>query len=266
MISIKSNHILKALLHLPGFGPKKIESLRTRGISTWDELIGTQACDLPGFESDPPDWINAIKKCQHAASSGDLLHLINTLHRSDQWRILADCLEHATYLDIETSGDQQCPEITLIICKHRGSLHTFTAERNLNKFIELLDEIDLLVTFNGASFDVPQIENHFRIPLGHIPHIDLRWVCYHAQLRGGLKKVENAIGLIRPPDLIGMDGAEADWLWRRYKETGNVALLHRLTRYCAADVIGLEFLSQWLIAKYTGESFPDFQWTELPAP
>jgi len=264
MISIKPNHISKALLHLPGFGPKKVETLRARGISSWDELIGHHEWDLPGFESDPPVWINEIKNCQQAASTGDLRHLINTLHRSDHWRILADCLEYSTYLDIETSGEQQDSEITLIICKHRGVLHTFTAERNLNKFLDLLDEIDLLVTFNGVSFDVPQLENHFRIPLHDIPHIDLRWVCYHAKLRGGLKKVENAIGLIRPTDLIGVDGAEAVWLWQRYKETRNEALLHRLTRYCAADVIGLELLSKWLIAKFTGEAYPEFQWSELP--
>ena len=38
---------------------------------------------------------------------------------------------------------------------HRG-------EKNLNGFLDLLNDIAFLVTFNGASFDIPQLEFHFR--------------------------------------------------------------------------------------------------------
>jgi len=253
-----------AFLHLPGFGPKKTETLRANGIHSWIELLHRHHHDLPGLEDGAPEWVKAIRRDQQAIAENNLNHLVNTLRRSDHWRILADFLDQATYLDIETSGGQLRPEITLIICKHRGKLHTFTAERNLDRFLDLLNEITLLVTFNGASFDVPQMEQHFHIPLRDIAHIDLRWVFYHAALRGGLKEIERSIGLIRPTDLIGMDGAEADWLWRRWKETGNPKLVQRLTRYCAADVIGLEHLSNWIIAKHTGSPGPLFQWDELP--
>lgn len=259
-----SSHTRCAFLHLPGFGPKKVEALRASGIVCWSDLLHHHHLDLPGLEDSAPEWVKAIWRDEQAVAAKNLSHLVNTLHRSDHWRILADFLDQATYLDIETTGDQQRPEITLIIAKHKGRLHTYTAEHNLDEFLHLLDDITMLVTFNGASFDVPQMENHFHIPLRDVAHIDLRWVCYHTQMRGGLKEIERAIGLIRPTDLIGMDGAEADWLWQRWKATGNPALLNRLTRYCAADVIGLEHLSRWLIAHLGGAPFPQYQWDGLP--
>jgi len=259
-----SRHTEGSFLHLPGFGPKKVATLRGQGIVNWTDLLHRHHHDLPGLDDSAPMWVKAIRAGMNALETNNLTHLVDTLHRSDHWRILADFIDQATFLDIETSGDHLRPEITLIICKHRGELYTFTAEQNLEEFLDLLDEITLLVTFNGASFDVPQMENHFHIPMRDIAHIDLRWVCYHTDMRGGLKEIERAIGLIRPQDLIGMDGAEADWLWQRWKATGNSTLLNRLTRYCAADVIGLQHLSNWLIARHAGAPCPSFDWVGLP--
>lgn len=259
-----SAHTTCAFLHLPGFGPKKTETLRATGIRTWHDLIASHSHDLPGLSDNVPAWITAARACEDAFARRDLRFLVESLHRSDHWRVLADFLDEAAFLDIETSGDQLMPEITTIICKHRGRLHIYTSGRNLDGFLDLLDHARLFVTFNGASFDIPQLERHFHIPLRDTAHIDLRWVCYHMGLKGGLKEIERAIGLIRPPDLIGMDGAEADWLWRRWKETGNGKLVDRLVRYCAADVIGLEHLSAWLIARETAGPPPSFEWHGLP--
>jgi len=262
--TMNSRHTEGSFLHLPGFGPKKIEMLHSQGIANWTELLHQHHLDLPGLDDTAPMWVKEIRAGKNALQENNLTYLVTKLHRSDHWRILADFIDQATFLDIETSGDQQCPEITLIICKHHGELYTYTAEQNLDEFLNLLDDISMLVTFNGASFDVPQMENHFRIPMRDIAHIDLRWVCYHNKMRGGLKEIERSIGLIRPQDLIGMDGAEADWLWRRWKESGNRNLLQRLTRYCAADVIALQHLSNWLIARHTGTPWPSFDWMGLP--
>ena len=258
-------HTRGALRHLPGIGPHKIEQLFQRGITCWHDLLAhCRAGHLPGLNSRHAKLVAALEASEHALANRQLPHLTQTLHNADHWRILADFIDDATFLDIETSGDELQPEITLIIAKHRGRLHTFTAGQNLDQFLDLLDDITFWVTFNGISFDVPQLENHFHIPLRDIAHVDLRWVCYHAQLRGGLKEIERAIGLMRPPDLIGVDGAEAAWLWQRWQLTGNPKLLQKLTRYCAADVIGLEHLSRWLIAHHTHTPAPEFHWNELP--
>lgn len=236
------------------------------GIHTWDDLkLKYSAQTLPGVESARhAELLHELSRCETALAAADLAYLTKILHRSDHWRLLADFGSKATFLDIETSGDELRPEISVVVIRHRGQLHTFTAGQNLDQFLHFLGEIELLVTFNGASFDVPQLENHFHIPMRDIAHVDLRWVCYHSQLKGGLKEIERAIGLVRPPDLIGMDGAEAAFLWQRWKWTGNEKLVRRLTRYCAADVIGLEHLSNWIVASKTSAPSPEFHWRDLP--
>ncbi|MGA1193283.1 MAG: ribonuclease H-like domain-containing protein [Kiritimatiellia bacterium] len=255
-------HIRRAMRHLPGVGPSRMDDFLRRGLHDWGDLLREyRGLGLPGKHA---RLVETLEAGEAALTRGDIRHFTETLHRADHWRILADFFDRATFLDIETSGDELRPEITTIIAKHAGRLHIFTAERNLDDFLHLLDDITFWVTFNGASFDVPQLENHFHIPMRDIAHVDLRWVCYHAQLRGGLKEIERAIGLTRPPDLIGMDGAEADWLWRRWKHTGNEKLVQRLVRYCAADVVGLELLSRWLVAQHTNGSAPAFIWEGLP--
>lgn len=259
-------HTKKAFLHLPGIGPQKTATFPAKGIFNWDDLklqYGAQV--LPGVETPRhAELLLELGRCEAALIDANLSYLSKTLHRSDHWRLLADFGNKATFLDIETSGDELRPEISVVVMRHQGQLHTFTAGQNLDQFLHFLNEIELLVTFNGASFDVPQLENHFHIPMRDIAHIDLRWVCYHSQLKGGLKEIERAIGLVRPPDLIGMDGAEAAFLWQRWKWTGNQKLVRRLARYCAADVIGLEHLSNWIVASQTSAPYPEFHWRDLP--
>lgn len=255
-------HIRGAMRHLPGVGPARMDDFLRRGLHDWGALLHEyRGLGLPGKHD---RLVKTLEAGEAALARSDIHYFTGALHRADHWRILADFFDRATFLDIETSGDELRPEITTIIAKHAGRLHIYTAERNLDEFLHLLDHITFWVTFNGASFDVPQLENHFHIPLRDIAHVDLRWVCYHAQLRGGLKEIERAIGLTRPPDLVGMDGAEADWLWRRWKQTGNEKLVQRLVRYCAADVIGLELLSRWLVARHTRSEAPAFAWDGLP--
>jgi uncharacterized protein YprB with RNaseH-like and TPR domain len=199
MFMPETKHTRGALRHLPGIGPQKIEQLFQRGVTSWPDLLDhCRAGELPGLNSRNAKLIAALEAGESALANQQLAHLTQSLHNADHWRILADFIDDATFLDIETSGDELRPEITLIIAKHRGRLHIFTAEQNLDEFLALLDDVTFWVTFNGISFDVPQLENHFHIPMRDIAHVDLRWVCYHAQLRGGLKEIERAVGAGAP--------------------------------------------------------------------
>jgi len=131
----------------------------------------------------------------------------------------------------------------VICCCHKGKLLPFVRGENLDDFLELLDDIELLISFNGSSFDVPQLLDLWHIPALPCPHIDLRWVCYHCELRGGLKAIEQQLTIDRPPDLAGLDGADAVWLWERYRETDDEAARAQVIRYCAADVVTLQLVA-----------------------
>ena len=64
-------------------------------------------------------------------------------------------------------------------------------------------------------------------------HIDLRHVLRGLGLTGGLKKIENCLGLDRP-GLHEVDGSVAVLLWDEYRRRGNVRALEvGTTRGCA---------------------------------
>jgi len=67
--------------------------------------------------------------------------------------------------------------------------------------------IGLFITFNGIGFDIPVIENYFRIKFEQ-PRINLRYVLAGLGIKGGLKHCEKTLRLNRGT-LDGIDGSFA---------------------------------------------------------
>ncbi|MBU0677747.1 MAG: ribonuclease H-like domain-containing protein [Verrucomicrobia bacterium] len=235
-----------ALQHLPGVGRERLRLLQNAGITDWRQLA--EDVPLSGIGPVTQKKLQAeVLRCEAALAEGNIRYLVSGIRKSDQWRVLGHFFDHASYFDIETSGLDIDSRITVICCLHRGKLYTFTKNENLDEFVDLLDDVDLLVSFNGASFDVPRVVSEFHIPELPCPHIDLRWLCYYESLRGGLKTVEKSMGIERPTDLVGVDGEEAVWLWEMWERGGNGKARERLLRYCAADVLSLRLLAGTLL-------------------
>lgn len=266
--------IRSAFQHLPGIGPQRLALLRDAGIRDWDELIEQSGALLGMKDGQWQRVVAAVEECRRAFTSQDLSFLTEALHTSDHWRILAKYFDRATFFDIETTGLDCDSQITIIACYHNGEFYRFFKDENLEDFLDLLEEVELLVSFNGNSFDVPKIERTFHIPGLPCPHLDLRWVCHHAGLRGGLKKIEPRLGVFRPPDLAFVDGAEAVWLWEEWEQTADPHLRTRLERYCCADVaalhlVGAEILRQAEIqvaSKTTDEIWHELDTVAPPHP
>jgi uncharacterized protein len=228
-----------AFLHLPGIGPIRAARLHALGVRQWGDL-GPQP--PPGLRLGPASWtalLAAVARCDQALATCDIAFLTQTLCGPDLWRLLAAYGDRAAFLDLETDGLHYGARITVIACLWHGRLYTFVQDENLDDVLDLLQEIELLVTFNGASFDVPMIRYVFHIPELPCAHLDLRWVCYHAGWRGGLKSVEQQLGLQRPADLVGVDGAEAVELWTCWEREHSRPHRDLLVRYCGADAVAL---------------------------
>jgi uncharacterized protein YprB with RNaseH-like and TPR domain len=59
----------------------------------------------------------------------------------------------------------------------------------------------MLVTFNGLNFDVPMLYRNFpKLMLDQL-HLDLCPTLRRVGLRGGLKRIEQQLGLLRDPRL-----------------------------------------------------------------
>ena len=115
--------------------------------------------------------------------------------------------------------------------------------------LDKLQELKLIVSFNGTSFDVPVVMQNFRIHEFPVPHLDLRWICYHEGIRGGLKEIEKILNIKRPADLSGVDGMEAVLLWERWVRLNEQSSLEKLIKYCSADVLSLVKLSEKILSK-----------------
>ena len=226
--------ITEALQHCHGIGPVRLHQLQDAGVRTWHDAVD-HPDRLP--KSLRQTVVEECERCLEAQRTGDLEYLVQTLHPQDRWRILHEYFDRASWFDIETTGLEVDSLISVIVCWHRGQLHTFVQGENLDDFLDLLEDVDLLVSFNGSAFDVPRVADGFRIPEMPCPHLDLRWICYWHGLEGGLKQICEDIEIQRPADLRNTDGEEAVWLWEQWHSRRDRQARAKLIRYCAADVM-----------------------------
>ncbi|OGQ99033.1 MAG: hypothetical protein A2284_02730 [Deltaproteobacteria bacterium RIFOXYA12_FULL_61_11] len=238
-----------AFLHLPGIGPATAQRLRAAGFLTWSDVLAHPE-RLPLGPAGKEKLLAAVERNRQALEADNLHYLVSSFHPKEHWRLLGGCNERLSYFDLETDGLWPYGRITLIVCLHRGRLWLFRADRDLDAFLDLLEEVDLLVSFNGTCFDVPMVLQHYHIPELPCAHLDLRWVCHHLGWKGGLKAIEQAVGLQRPPGIFGLDGEDAILLWQRWIHRRDRQAFTTLVRYCAADVLSLRLLTTVILAEH----------------
>lgn len=239
--------IRQAFQHFRGIGAGRLRQLQEAGIRDWDELAAFTPM-LPLGDRGRMRLREEIAQCERAIAEKNLRYLVGAFRGCDQWRILAHFFPSASYFDIETSGLDIDSHVTVVTCYHRDRVYSFVHGENMEAFLDLLEDVELLVSFNGASFDIPQILRMYHIPDLPCAHIDLRWLCYHASMHGGLKSIEKRLDINRPRDLIGVDGDEAVWLWQLWENQGMEKARERLLRYCSADSVSLKLLSAKLLS------------------
>jgi uncharacterized protein YprB with RNaseH-like and TPR domain len=251
--------ITEALMHCPGIGPARLAQLHGLGIRNWSDAV-ERADQVPPSFCGP--LLDECGRCLAALRERDVRFFVDRLAPQDKWRILSEFLDQTSFFDIETTGLEYDAQITVIVCWHRQQLHTFVEHENLDDFLDLLDDVTLLASFNGSSFDAPRVLDAFHIPQLPCPHLDLRWPCYHQGLRGTLKDIAQRSGISRPNDLSDADGALAVQLWNRWILRQDHAAREHLLRYCAADVLMLVMLARQLAKLETAA--PSDLWTHLP--
>ena len=255
--------IHESFLHCRGIGPTRLTRLQQAGIRSWRDVLERPDAVPRGLRK---SLVEECRSCVDALEKRDIPFFVERLSAADRWRILAEFFEDASYFDIETSGLDYDASITTIVCWHRGQLHTFVEHENLDEFLQLLDEVRLLVSFNGASFDVPRVLDAFHIPQLPCPHVDLRWLCHHQGLRGGLKEIARQVGIHRPRDLQFADGEMAVIWWSRWIHFQDRRARDLLVRYCAADVVMSLLLARRICQRQlvSQESGDSELWSQLP--
>jgi len=255
--------ITESLLHCPQIGPARLAKLNAIGIRTWHDVLARTDELSPGIRG---PIVEESQRCINALAARDITYFVDNLATKDRWRILAQFLDCVSYFDIETAGLEYDDPITMIACWHKGEVHTFVENENLDDFLDLLDDVTLLSSFNGSTFDVPRVLDTFHIPQLPCPHLDLRWLCYHQELRGGLKEITLRLNIHRPIDLQDANGEMAIRFWQRWIHFQDQQARADLIRYCASDVVLLLILARELVGSNDrSESFDaDAIWAKLP--
>ena len=237
-----------SFLHFKGIGKKNSRILKEKKLYTWYDILDFS--DSLPFSSDKNrDLILQAELNIQKREQKDWLYFSEKLHPSEKWKLLKENLSIATYFDIETNGYSYGDNITLIICYSKNRVYQFVNGDNLESFLDFLEDVSLLVSFNGTSFDIPMIQNYFRLPNLEIPHIDLRWLSYHTGLKGGLKQIEKQIQIHRTDAIQGLNGMDAILLWNEWKHYKNYKAYETLIEYCTADVLSLEVLAKKIIER-----------------
>ncbi len=148
------------------------------------------------------------------------------------------------YLDIETTFEGQISVVGIYI-PGRGLTQLTGGEVTDVALAGALEGVATVVTFNGASFDLPVIRRVVGLDITDLAaHRDLLHACRRRGLRGGLKRVEVLLGIDRTSDIV--DGRMAPRLWRRYEMEGDEEALRELLRYNRDDCENLEILENIL--------------------
>ena len=246
-----------SFVFLERFSEQREQKLWQEGIRTWNDFLARERIQGIGLQK-KQYYDVCVRQARQHLNNKDLQALMALFPKRYHWRLYNLFKDQALALDIETTG--YYGDITVIGLHDSLEQHFLVKNKNLSHepLQQLLKEPSLLLTFNGLSFDVPVIKRRFpqlEESFARQAHIDLRFVAASLGLTGGLKVIEERLGLSRGEELQGVCGADAVWLWNNYCMCGEEEYLERLLDYNEADCKNLFYLAEKLIPQLWAETF-----------
>lgn len=236
--------IRNSFIILDGVGKRLEENIWKQGITSWELFLDKRI--VRGISKRRKElYDNEINRASKALYELNSSYFIEKLPLSETWRLYEFFKDEAIFLDIETSMDRNISIIGLF-----DGIETKIMIKNINlDYIALKNELmkyKLIVTFNGASFDLPILKRKFPNLLPRIPHFDVRFACRKINLNGGLKEVEKKLGIERCIEVKSYS-FDAIQLWDMFKKTKNKYYLELLIKYNEEDVINLKSVSDRVV-------------------
>ncbi len=238
-------------LHIEGIGPAREASLWRLGVRDWSDLLLA-----PGLDGQRARVTEAVRESETALASADAAWFGHRLPRAEHWRLYPAFAKTTAYLDIETTSLSPYEGYVTVVTVHAADgTRSFVRGEDLEELPAYLRRYQVLVTFNGSLFDVPFLQVHYPGIVPPPAHIDLRFLLYRIGQAGGLKRIEERLGIGSRAGVEGVKGLDAVRLWEEYRR-GNRASLERLVNYNRADTINLEPLLRHAVRELTSRLLP----------
>ncbi len=229
--------LYRTFLHLPGVDERLERHLWQNGCRTWWHLL--EAEKIPSLSKTRLlFWKKELEEFLPFAKNLEELSL--RLPRRHHWRLFKHFRREAVFLDIETDGLRRGKhQVTVLGMATEEGYFSYVARENLEEGLERLSEFRFWVTFGGSFFDWPFLKARYPWLPPPLVHLDLCPLFKRLGLKGGLKKIEKALGFERPEEIDGFDGYMAVKLWRLWRRKRKLSALERLIAYNREDVLNL---------------------------
>ena len=243
--------ITNSFIFLERIGNKLEQSIWKSGIYDWHEFIKRKSVN--GMSRHRKLYYDRkILNARKALYNFDSGYFLDLLPQSEIWRLYDFFKEDAVFLDIETTGLSKNNDDITVFGLYDG-INTKIMIKGINLDYGVLkkelNKYKLIVTFNGASFDLPFIEKRYPKLIPEIPNFDVKSVTDKLGLKGGLKNIEKALGIKRSNIVDKFYGGDALTLWRMYRATGDDYYLNLLVEYNEYDIINLKIVAEHCVKK-----------------
>ncbi len=220
-----------------------------QGVRHWDDFLDRRAVG-PFSPARKAEADEVIARAKEALRSRDATFFEPRLGGAHIWRLYPSFARDAAFLDIETTGISRMSAITVVGILRGDDFRHLVRFRDLTRaeLSAALGASPLLITYNGAGFDLPMLRHHLPVPELMRPHLDLRFAAHRVGLHGGLKGIERAIGVVRDREFAMMTGEDAVRLWHLWERKGNARALDLLLRYNRADVVNMRAVAEHVCA------------------
>ena len=232
-------------------GDKLEQNIWKNGIHDWDSFLRRNS--IKGLSRHRKLYYDRkILNARKALYNFDSCHFLKLLPQSEMWRLYDFFKEDAVFLDIETTGLSKNEDDITVFGLYDG-INTKVMVKGINLNYNILKnelkKYKLIVTFNGASFDIPFIEKRYPNLLPKIPNFDVKSATGRLGFKGGLKNIEKTLGIKRSSVVDKFYGGDALTLWRMYRATGDDYYLNLLVEYNEYDIINLKIVAEKCVEK-----------------
>jgi uncharacterized protein YprB with RNaseH-like and TPR domain len=241
---------------LSGIGEKLERRLWQQGILTWPDFLGNPDINFisPGKKVFFDEYLSSAAMQLFNANAE---FFASTVRRREHWRLFEIFKGDAVCLDIETNGlmPGRGGFVTVVGLYDGFDYQCFTRDENLasENLQRALSAYKYLITFYGSGFDIPFLMQSMSDLKFDIPHFDICFGSKRVGFKGGLKKLENHLGITREEPVRGLDGYDAVKLWE-CAQRGSSEALELLKMYNREDTVNLFGIADTIYKKLKSQT------------